>query len=48
MRGMAQLQAQLYISTKDIEITIFETPKLIWGIRGLPEDELQLNYNINV
>ncbi|SDW06731.1 tautomerase family protein [Paenibacillus sp. PDC88] len=32
----------------DIEITIFETPKSNWGIRGLPADELTLNYKVNV
>jgi 4-oxalocrotonate tautomerase family enzyme len=36
------------ISPQDIEITIFETPKSNWGIRGLTGDELQLNYNVNV
>ncbi|MBC1224245.1 tautomerase family protein [Nostoc sp. UCD121] len=30
----------------DIEITIFETPKSNWGIRGLPGDELTLNYKV--
>ncbi|QLE49960.1 tautomerase family protein [Nostoc sp. C057] len=32
----------------DIEITIFETSKSNWGIRGLPGDELTLNYKIEV
>ncbi|WP_392480839.1 tautomerase family protein [Nostoc sp. C110] len=32
----------------DIEITIFETPKSNWGIRGLPGDELTLNYKVEV
>jgi phenylpyruvate tautomerase PptA (4-oxalocrotonate tautomerase family) len=39
---------QLNIAENDIEITIFETPKFNWGIRGLPGDELKLNYNVNV
>lgn len=39
---------QLDISEKDIEITIFETPKFNWGIRGLPGDELTLNYKVDV
>lgn len=43
-----RIQKELRISPQDIEITIFETPKSNWGIRGLPGDELQLNYNINV
>jgi hypothetical protein len=28
--------------------TIFETPKHNWGFRGLPGDEHQLNYKIEV
>jgi phenylpyruvate tautomerase PptA (4-oxalocrotonate tautomerase family) len=42
------IQKELSISPQDVEITIFETPKSNWGIRGLPGDELQLNYNVNV
>lgn len=38
----------LGISTEDLEITIFETPKHNWGFRGLPGDEHQLNYKIEV
>ncbi|MFP4976750.1 tautomerase family protein [Paenibacillus sp. CN-4] len=36
------------ITPNDLEITIFETPAHHWGIRGLPADELQLNYKVNV
>ncbi|MEH2349186.1 MAG: tautomerase family protein [Nostoc sp.] len=36
------------ITVYDIEITIFETPKYNWGIRGLPGDELILNYKVEV
>jgi Uncharacterized protein, 4-oxalocrotonate tautomerase homolog len=32
----------------DIEVTIFVTPKNNWGIRGLPGDELTLNYKVNL
>ena len=32
------------IAAQDIEITITESPKSNWGIRGLCGDELQLNY----
>ncbi|WP_028560140.1 tautomerase family protein [Paenibacillus pinihumi] len=39
---------QLGISPEDLEITIFETPKHNWGIRGVPGDELALNYKVNV
>lgn len=38
----------LGISPQDLEITIFETPKHNWGFRGLPGDEHQLNYKIDV
>jgi hypothetical protein len=31
-----------------IEITLFETPRENWGIRGLPGDELSLNYKVQV
>lgn len=36
------------IDFNDMEITIFETPKENWGIRGKNADELQLNYQINI
>ncbi|OXL81778.1 4-oxalocrotonate tautomerase [Paenibacillus sp. SSG-1] len=38
----------LGIGVSDLEITIFETPKANWGIRGLPGDELHLNYRVDV
>jgi hypothetical protein len=36
------------ITPQDIEITIFETPRAAWGIRGLPGDEVGLNYKVEV
>lgn len=36
------------MSEQDIEITIFETPKSNWGIRGMIGDELDLNYKVDV
>jgi phenylpyruvate tautomerase PptA (4-oxalocrotonate tautomerase family) len=42
------IQRQCGIAPQDVEITIFETPKSNWGIRGLPADELALNYKVNV
>ena len=36
------------IAKNDIELTIFETPRSNWGIRGMPGDELTLNYKIEV
>jgi Tautomerase enzyme len=38
----------LDITPQDLEITLFETPKHNWGFRGLPGDEHQLNYKIDV
>ena len=42
------IEDETEISPQDIEITIFETPKENWGIRGKNADELTLNYQINV
>ena len=36
------------IEANDVEITISETPKENWGIRGMPGEELALNYKVNV
>ncbi len=36
------------ITPQDVEITIFETPQYNWGIRGLPADELTLDYPVTV
>jgi len=43
-----RINNKLNISPQDVEITIFETPKHNWGIRGLPGDELTLNYKVNI
>lgn len=43
-----RLNDGLSISPQDVEITIFETPRLNWGIRGGPGDELGLNYKVEV
>ncbi|MDR8414419.1 tautomerase family protein [Nonomuraea sp. 3-1Str] len=32
----------------DVEITIVEMPKVNWGIRGVPADELSLPYKVEV
>jgi phenylpyruvate tautomerase PptA (4-oxalocrotonate tautomerase family) len=47
--------AELYRTTSaiglrshDVEITITETPRANWGIRGVPGDELQLDYQVKV
>ena len=36
------------LSAQDVEITITETPRANWGIRGVPGDELQLPYQVEV
>lgn len=36
------------IAPQDVEITIFETPKHNWGIRGQCGDELTLGYKVGV
>lgn len=36
------------ITPQDLEITIFETPKYNWGIRGMAGDELKLSYPTDV
>ncbi|MEM6611797.1 MAG: tautomerase family protein [Cyanobacteria bacterium P01_C01_bin.72] len=36
------------IKAQDLEITIFETPRCNWGIRGIPGDELELNYQVDI
>lgn len=42
----ARFDAELGIAPQDVEITIQETPKENWGIRGKPGDELALNYKV--
>ena len=36
------------IDQQNVEVTIFETPMSNWGIRGMPGDELVLNYKVKV
>jgi phenylpyruvate tautomerase PptA (4-oxalocrotonate tautomerase family) len=43
-----RFENELGISNMDLEITIFETPKHNWGIRGKSADELMLNYKVNI
>ncbi len=45
---MKRIPERLGIPTQDIEITIFETPRANWGIRGHTGDQLALNYRIDV
>lgn len=43
-----RINSEVSISHQDVEITIFETPKHNWGIRGFPGDELALNYKVDL
>jgi hypothetical protein len=43
-----RFQADLGIAALDLEITLTETPRHNWGIRGVPGDELGLNYRVDV
>ncbi|PWJ55290.1 phenylpyruvate tautomerase PptA (4-oxalocrotonate tautomerase family) [Dyadobacter jejuensis] len=38
----------LGLRPQDVEIVLIESPAHNWGIRGLPGDELRLNYKIDV
>ena len=42
------METQANITPQDIEITIFESPQINWGIRGQSADELTLNYKVDV
>jgi phenylpyruvate tautomerase PptA (4-oxalocrotonate tautomerase family) len=42
----ARLAERNLVAPQDLEITIIETPKSNWGIRGLPGDELVVNYKV--
>ena len=43
-----RIGAELGISSQDVEVTITETPKHNWGFRGLPGDEISLDYKVDV
>jgi hypothetical protein len=47
-RIMADAQNSLNIGANDIEITVMESPKHCWGIRGKTGDELALAYKVDV
>jgi phenylpyruvate tautomerase PptA (4-oxalocrotonate tautomerase family) len=42
------LSRGLALSPADIEVTLFESPRENWGIRGQHGDELQLDYKVDV
>ena len=41
-----RFEEDLKIAPHDVEITIHESPKENWGIRGKPGDELALSYKV--
>jgi phenylpyruvate tautomerase PptA (4-oxalocrotonate tautomerase family) len=41
-------EAALGIAPSDLEITLTETPRHNWGFRGLPGDEIGLDYKVEV
>ncbi|MEO3801975.1 tautomerase family protein [Nonomuraea sp. B1E8] len=43
-----EIYAKSGYDPEDVEITIIEMPKVNWGIRGVPADELALPYNVEV
>ena len=45
---MAEVCEGLSLAPTDLEITLFETPKANWGIRGQTGDELGLTYKVEV
>jgi phenylpyruvate tautomerase PptA (4-oxalocrotonate tautomerase family) len=44
----ARLLPALGLTGDDVELTIIEMPKVNWGIRGVPADELALPYQVEV
>jgi hypothetical protein len=45
---MADAQTDFGMHRNDLEITIFESPRRCWGIRGKIGDEIDLAYKVNV
>ncbi len=43
-----RMEEELGIAPVDVEITIFETPAVNWGFRGMTGDEAALNYRVDV
>ena len=43
-----RVRTECGIGPNDLEVTITETPRHNWGIRGLPGDELALGYRVEV
>ena len=45
---MAEIPERIGIPVEALEITLFETPKANWGIRGQVADRLSLSYDVEV
>ena len=43
-----RFQAELGIETVDLEVQLVETPRHDWAMRGLPGDELDVGYRVQV
>ena len=43
-----RFEAQLGIAPADVEITITETPRENWGLRGRTADAIELEYRVDV
>jgi len=43
-----RLESEAALAPVNVEITITETPRHNWGLRGLPGDELALDYVVEV
>lgn len=43
-----RLQELVGLQPEDVEITITESPRGNWGLRGVPADELGLGYKVDV
>jgi hypothetical protein len=48
VRALYRSTGRLGIAPVDVEITITTTPRHQWGIRGLPGDELNLDYRVTL
>jgi hypothetical protein len=45
-RIMQEWEARLKLHPNDLEITVYQTPRYCWGIRGKTGDELALGYKV--
>lgn len=43
-----RLEAEVGIAPHSVEITLFETPKVNWGIRGRNAQDISLDYTVDV